>query len=151
MTREELHKSLVYHYNTGDWYWISDNSNNVKKGDEAGRIDSKGYRVIGINGKQYKAHRLAFLYMTGKMPPEEVDHINGVRDDNRWFNLRTATSTQNKLNPQGPIRSNTGIRGVSKTQNGYRIALGGHKSASRANLNDAIKIRNEYERSAGWD
>jgi hypothetical protein len=57
-----------------------------------------GYVKYGIDNKQYLAHRLAFLYMTGAFPAGRVDHINGNRADNRWCNLREVTNTQHLLN-----------------------------------------------------
>lgn len=55
--------------------------------------------VINIRcGFQYLAHRLAWFYMTGKWPKEEIDHINGNGSDNRWCNLREATHSQNAQN-----------------------------------------------------
>jgi hypothetical protein len=57
-----------------------------------------GYITIGFKYKHYLAHRLAFLYMTGQWPKEQLDHINGIRDDNKWANLREATPGQNSTN-----------------------------------------------------
>lgn len=54
----------------------------------AGYINSEGYRVINIDGTEYFAHDLAFLYMTGDFPKGEVEHINRKRDDDRWCNLK---------------------------------------------------------------
>jgi hypothetical protein len=62
--------------------------------------------------KDYQAHRLAFLWMTGSFPASEVDHINGVRDDNRWGNLRAVTPTQNAQNQRLPSNNKSGVIGV---------------------------------------
>lgn len=72
---------------------------------------TKGYIDIQIDNKVYKAHRLAFLYMTGNFPPEFVDHINGNRSDNRFSNLRLATLAENNGNTHTP-RGRSGILGV---------------------------------------
>jgi hypothetical protein len=69
----------------------------TRNGERAGSLYSNGYRHIYIGGKRYKEHRLAFLFMTGEMP-EQVDHINRNRSDNRWHNLRPVTSRQNMEN-----------------------------------------------------
>ena len=64
-----------------------------------------GYIVIGLPGSiKVLAHRLAWLWMTGKWPQDEIDHANGDRSDNRFTNLREADRTQNSQN--GGIRSN---------------------------------------------
>lgn len=68
-----------------------------RKGVELSARDMYGYLTVWLDGSVYKAHRLAFLYMTGEMP-KYVDHINQVKDDNRWCNLRPATKSQNCSN-----------------------------------------------------
>lgn len=72
-----------------------------------------GYMCIGVDRKQRYAHRMAWLYMTGEMPEDQVDHINGIRTDNRWCNLRAANDRLNCENKHGPQSNNTsGYRGV---------------------------------------
>lgn len=83
------------------------------KGAIAGSDTGQGYISISIEGFLYRAHRLAFLYMLGRWPVDEVDHINGVRDDNRWLNLRDVSTGQNTHNQRTPHRHNsTGYLGV---------------------------------------
>lgn len=86
----------------------------VKAGSIAGCINkSTGYRIISIAATPYRAHRLAFLYVTGEWPVEQVDHINGDRTDNRWVNLREANQSENLKN-QGVRSDNTsGFVGVT--------------------------------------
>ena len=74
---------------------------------------SRGYRRIKLYGKAYPSHRLAFLYVEGRFPPNEVDHINGVRDDNRWVNIRHATHAQNGRNMKSFKGSVSKFVGVS--------------------------------------
>jgi hypothetical protein len=68
---------------------------------------------IQINGKTYQAHRLAFLYMTGKFPPDEVDHINHEPSDNRFVNLRQVTRLENLRNQSLSKNNKSGFTGVS--------------------------------------
>lgn len=70
-------------------------------GKAAGSIMPNGYRSLLFRGRRYYAHRMAWLLMEGEWPCVDVDHINGVRDDNRWINLRAATRSQNHQNRIG--------------------------------------------------
>lgn len=89
-------------------------SSRAKAGDVAGSLDGDGYVQIRFNGKNYKAHRLAFLYMTGKWPASLVDHRNTIRSDNRWENLRCADPAINSQNQRSARSdSQTGVLGVS--------------------------------------
>jgi len=94
---------LEYDPETGVFIWkprtTDDKSWNTKfAGEVAGSINNHGYRRIGIDGKIYMAARLAWLYVHGEWPKNEIDHINRVRDDNRMVNLRDVTSTENSNN-----------------------------------------------------
>lgn len=70
-------------------------------GTVAGSLHKDGYVYVGIRGRLFLAHRLIWLHMTGSWPKGEVDHRNGIRNDNRWCNLREATGTQNRRNTLG--------------------------------------------------
>jgi hypothetical protein len=86
----------------------------MKVGEEAGSIKKSGYRNIGIDGKVYQAHRLVWVYVTGKEPGPVLDHINGDRADNRIENLRDVSQSINLLNIHAPSKGNTaGMRGVT--------------------------------------
>lgn len=112
LTQARLIQLYTYDPETGNFYY--NRSNRAKKNDIAGYKHLNGYIVIRIDGKPYMAHRLAFLYMEGKFPAEEVDHINSIKTDNRWSNLRPATSAQNKCNTIKAKISRCGARGVQQ-------------------------------------
>ena|SRR5215472_6696545 len=88
----------------------------------AGAIDSKGYRQITIDGVRYLSSRLAVMWMRGYWPSEQVDHINLVRDDDRWENLREATRSQNFANQRVYASNKLGVKGVSLVKSGRFIA-----------------------------
>jgi len=77
----------------------------------AGCINEKGYWLIGLGGFEFRAHRLAYLYMAGWMPVE-VDHKDHVRDNNRWDNLRPATRAINCQNQSRSKVNTSGVTGV---------------------------------------
>jgi hypothetical protein len=88
-------------------------------GEVAGYESRNGYVVIQIDGKNYAAHRLAWLYVHGAWPPCDIDHRNGVRSDNRIDNLRLATRSQNNQNQRAAKSNNhLGLLGVSTTKEG---------------------------------
>lgn len=114
LTQKGLKEVLNYDPITGIFTWGISNSNRVKVGDFTGTLRNDGYIAIGVIGRSYLAHRLAWLYMTGEMPTYFIDHINGNRADNRFCNLREATNQQNMQNLIKPQeRSTTGFLGVS--------------------------------------
>jgi hypothetical protein len=78
-------------------------------GDALGKINDRGYVIATVQGDVYRVHRLIFLWHYGVMP-EQIDHINGVRDDNRIDNLRPATSSENAQNRMAS--SVSGTKGV---------------------------------------
>jgi hypothetical protein len=84
----------------------------------AGNVKPTGYRLIFFRGKSYKAHRLAWLYMTGNQPQGEIDHIDGNRDNNTWGNLREVTKSQNCFNRSNRVNSKSKYKGVYRHSGG---------------------------------
>lgn len=140
ITQDELKKQLHYDSETGVFTWLISNSPRVKIGDIAGFFDKYkyGYIFIRINKKLYRAHRLAFLYMEGKFPPKDVDHIDRVRHNNIWNNLRKATRLENMQNISLSSRNTSGYLGVSfdKKRN---------KFISQIKINGNIKYIGRFE------
>lgn len=98
-------------------------------GSVAGCIGAGGYRNISIGNKKFRAHLLAWLYMTGEWPTRYVDHKNRITDDNRWTNLRAATRKQNNEN-RGLFKNNTsGATGVvwDRKANKWRAVVNHNK------------------------
>ena len=113
ITQDELKRILDYNPETGLFRWKERVARRAQVGSVAGGTNCKGYRVIRINRKDYKAHRLAWLYMFGHFPENDTDHINGDKADNRIINLRKATRSENEANKGKPITNTSGYKGVS--------------------------------------
>jgi len=154
ITQSELKKFLEYHLDTGDFTWKVSRGN-VKAGKVAGFTEVNGYLIIRINNNNYYAHRLVWLFITGNFP-SVIDHINGVRNDNRLSNLRECTDQQNQWNHKNYSTNTSGIKGVSwntrmqkwkvaiRTEIGI-IHLGYFKSLDDAKL-VIIEARNKYHK-----
>jgi len=84
----------------------------VNIGDSCGSVNGHGYLTIQLKGRRYQAHRIAFLYMMGVFPTNQIDHINGNKLDNRWVNLRPVTHRENGMNCPLRVNNKTGIPGV---------------------------------------
>jgi hypothetical protein len=87
----------------------------------------RGYRCIAVDGKQYMAHRLAWLYVYGRFPKGGLDHKNRVAADNRISNLRNANQSQNSGNKKVHVNNRLGLKGVRKMHKNWqaRIMLNG--------------------------
>jgi len=94
-----LTEVLEYNKETGRFYWKVSTSNRAKIGNEAGHYHhATGYIYISIDGKNYRAHRLAWLYVNGIFPSCKIDHINGCKSDNSIANLRDVSHSVNMQN-----------------------------------------------------
>lgn len=118
LTREELAALLDYDPESGVLRWKVGRRGTARAGDIAG-TEFNGYRWISIKGTKYLAHRLAFLFMTGKWPAKFIDHVDGEGLNNAWSNLREASNAQNQQNRQRAKKnSSTGLLGVSRASGG---------------------------------
>jgi len=113
LTQAMLKSLLKYDPETGKFLRKVSRGGNGRKYSEAGTLHHTGYVCIRINGYQYRASRLAFLYMTGEWPDELVDHANRDRSDDRWRNLRECTYSENNRNASISKNSTSGVTGVS--------------------------------------
>lgn len=121
LTVSELKALLTYDPDAGVFRWLVD-WQRVRIGDIAGSKDFYGYTHIQVQGKKHKTHRLAWFYMTGDWPKQKIDHINGVKDDNRWGNLREASSLNNSHNAK-LHQGKTIPKGVSRSGRKYRARI----------------------------
>ena len=113
MNVSRLKEVLVYNPENGDFYWRQ-RRGRILAGTKAGCIGQRGISLIRVDFVLHKAHRLAWLYMTGQWPQEDIDHRDGNPTNNRWENLREATDSQNLSNMKKPITNTSGRKGVSR-------------------------------------
>ena len=144
LTQEYLKSLFNYNPDTGLFSRLIARNYKHKVGEIAGTISSKGYIHIGIDKKYYKGHRLAWLYVYGVLPKNQIDHINGIKTDNRLCNLREVTNSQNCQNKsEFNSKSKVGIKGIDFKNNKYRVRIGiNYKSifiGQFKNLEDAKK------------
>ena len=120
LTQSQLKLLLDYDVETGVFRWKTRARNNISVGGIAGFKNAEGYIKIKIQRKTYSAHRLAWFYMLGVWPEKLIDHINGVRSDNSWKNIRQSTDALNAQNRRRAARTNKlGILGVTKVGKKY--------------------------------
>jgi len=121
ITLEELKRLLIYNPETGEFINLIDRGRS-RAGQVVGSYSGNGYISIKLNYERYYAHRLAWFYMTGEWPENEIDHINCITDDNRWCNLRQASRVENSYNSSIRSHNKTGYKGVYKHKDGKYIA-----------------------------
>ena len=154
---EFFKERLEYDAETGVFIWLGD-FNAKRVGRRAGTtIGSKGYRTITIKKRRYYEHRIAWYMLTGEDPTGfEIDHINGDKSDNRFCNLRLATSQTNKANCGLTKSNSSGFKGVHRfrdkwiasiTHDRKLIHLGVHEcpeKAAAAYDAKAVELFGEY-------
>ena len=123
-----------------------------KVGEIAGHKHHRGYINIRVDGRLYWAHRLAWLYVYGAWPKDQLDHINRNREDNRIANLREASNGENQQNRKVQSTSKTGFTGVTfdKTKGKWCARITKDKKLYNlghfSNLEDAINTHSEAKR-----
>lgn len=126
LTQELLKSVLNYNPDSGEFTWlvnIGSGSAARHPGDRAGYgAVRKEYRKIGIFGNEYYEHRLAFLYMTGRVP-KFIDHKDRNGTNNVWSNLREATRSQNQGNRTRNKNNTSGYKGVWKLKDRWRAMI----------------------------
>lgn len=130
------HEFFKYEPSTGQLVNRYDRAARARAGSVAGRVSNIGYVDVGIFGKKYGAHRVIWEMVNGPIPAGmEIDHINGVRDDNRLVNLRLVAHRDNMCNKRRYSNNNSGFNGVGFNKksgkfqariwrNGSRVYLG---------------------------
>jgi len=143
LSLERLRQVLDYDSEKGEFVWKQRVSIRIMVGDKAGHPLLNGYIGIGIDGKKYLAHRLAWFWVYGEWPPGIIDHINRDKTDNKLSNLRVCSKSENAANSKRRSDNTSGFKGVffnknlgvwtAKVQkNGRIFYVGSFNSASDA-------------------
>jgi len=151
ITQEKLKELLSYDQTTGVFVRLVTVNNRSKVGAVVGSPDKDGYLKMGIKGKTYRLHRLAFLFVEGYIPENQVDHKNGVVTDNRWENLREVSGLCNLQNCKMSKNNKSGFNGVAwaKHAGKWRASIQINKKVIHIGLyktaTDAAVARVKYE------
>jgi hypothetical protein len=143
---ERLKELLNYDPDTGVFTYRQ-KCGKKRAGDVAGTINDKGYTVITIDYRIYPAHRLAWLYVHGEWPKQQVDHINRIRNDNRIASLRDVNQSENILNASMLSNNKSGHKGVyfCNTRKKWVAQYKRTCIGAFTEIDHAVKARQEYE------
>lgn len=157
ITQAELMERVSYDPETGAFTWLT-NGHGYLVGKRADHLNRLGYRRIAINQKWHQAHRVAWLYMTGEWPDQDIDHKNMNRADNRFENLRLATRSENQMNIRGRGSSSKGTTfhrtkrfqaQIKRDGRNYYLGLYASEAEAAAAYKGAAKILfGEFARTA---
>lgn len=160
MTQARVKELMHYDPDTGIFRWLTAPKYSSRKPGDQIDVWQAGYYRTCIDGRKYFLHRLAWLYVHGVWPDDQLDHINGDKLDNRLVNLRPATKAENRRNAPG-FGSVSGVKGVYPHKYGWiaRIRLPGnmmnlgvHKTiseAAEAYRQAAVKYHGEFSTTRG--
>lgn len=163
-SKDYLQERLDYNPDSGLLFW---KEKKVKQGDIPSRvatwntryayteafkkIDANGYLQGALNNTGYQAHRIVYKWVTGE-EPEEIDHDNRIRTDNRWENLKASTHVKNNQNQKLRSNNKSGITGITwdTLANKWGVKIGNKRVGRYTHLEDAIAARNEALRINGY-
>ena len=141
---EQLNKLFTYDKETGTLTW----KEGRRAGKQAGSM-TNGYRAVCVNQSNYGVHRVAYYMGTGA-EPNHIDHINGVKDDNRLDNLRSVSQADNNRNACRSVSNTSGSIGVDRMQGKWRARVGGKFIGYFTDKIDAIYARHYAQADANY-
>lgn len=124
LTAERVRELLHYDAFRGLFYWKKNHGMRARAGKLAGGLNTHDRVIIGIDGGRYQASRLAWLWMTGEWPSDEIDHRNTFGWDDRWVNLREATDKDQAGNKAMYKNNTSGFKGVTGRDGKWRAQIG---------------------------
>jgi hypothetical protein len=140
VTAAQLKELLDYDPLTGVFYWkVMRQGRGARPGALAGTFSAGAVNIM-IDGRNYKAHRLAWLFMTGEWPPADIDHRDTNPANNRWKNLRVATQSLNNCNTRRRCDNTTGFKGVTPHQGKFRARIRLHGACTDLGVFDAPEL-----------
>lgn len=154
LTQERLKSLLNYNPETGAFTWLVKRGN-LRAGSPAGGLNTAGYIQLMVDGSNHLAHRLAWLYMTGGWPAQDIDHRDGCKGNNQFKNLRDVSEIVNGHNRHGPNKNNraSGLIGVKRNRNRWSpcITVNGkqHHLGTFDTPNQAAAVRALAKSQAG--
>lgn len=161
ITQKRLKESLYYNTKTGLFRWRKDviagkGAVRVKAGSLAGHTTKDGYLRISIDGQIHEAGRLAWLYINGYLPENQIDHINQKPSDNKFKNLREVSKQCNARNYGNPKNNKTGVRGIywynatKKWQAYIMVNQKGYHLGFHVDFTEAVAHRLAAEQCLNW-
>ena len=170
LTQDYLKECLDYNEETGEFKWKArpESHFKTKKSSKtwntryaytrAGTNFRNKYVMINFSGGMYLAHRLAWMYAHGHMPPDQIDHINGNGKDNRISNIRSVTAPENSKNLARAKNNTTGVTGVSKNPKRYGKPWRARIKVNKVertlgyfdSFEEAVKVRKQAEADLGF-
>ena len=147
LTQHYVQSLFDYNKDTGALTWKVARGRRVKAGQKAGTLNGKGYLGVKIDNTTYSVHRIIWLYETGSMPKQHLDHKNRIRDDNRFCNLREVTFSENCQNISLPKHNSSGHLGVSwyARSKKWRVYIKVNRKnqwlGDYASIEEAVKVR----------
>jgi len=159
LTPEILRRTLDYNKQTGLFTWKIEpyhHSCKFKIGDQAGHKAGKGYISVKLFGQSYAAHRLAYFYVLGFWPEDQIDHKDQNKSNNSWYNLRECSNKINHHNKPKQSNNKSGVTGVLWKERINKwiayITIEGKKThlGSFTSKEEAIKVRLTAEKEHGY-
>lgn len=130
-SQEVLKRLFRYVEFDGVLFWKCRHNSQINLNKPAGWLQQNGYHGIRVNGVSYKRHRIVWCFFNGDPGEMEVDHINGVKNDDRIENLRLATRTQNQYNRPALVTNKSGFKGVCPHRNKWRAQIQDHNGRNK--------------------
>jgi len=151
LTQDRLKELLHYDEETGIFTRKTRVANRLA-GSVSGARHNKGYIQIMIDGENHLAHRLAWFYVYGKWPINQIDHINRIKTDNKIKNLRDVDSSINQHNVGIRSHNSSGVTGVYKSSRSKKwvatieVRNKKHCLGTYSSLDEAKFARQEFEK-----